>query len=161
MRQVASFSIRSAGGGGVDLELPGELRELVGSLGRQLGELLRDPEAADDPGLARLFPPAAVDDPMQALGFEQLMGQAIKDGKLEAAAVLHATADRRHLTGDEAHAWMRALNDVRLVIGARLAITEDTDVDVLFADPLMEQAAITYVALTELVELLVRATDPG
>lgn len=156
---TASFSIRASGRGGVDLELPSEVRRLVSSLARQLDELLHDPEAADDPGLARLFPPAAVDDPMQALGFEQLMGRAIRDGKLEAAAILRATADASHLSDDEAHAWMRGLNDIRLLIGTRLAITEETDVEELFADPLMEHAAIVYVALTELVELLVRATD--
>lgn len=156
---MASFSISAAGGGGVDLRLPPEIRELVASLAGQLDELLRDPDAADDPGLARLFPPAAVDDPMQALGFEQLMGQAIKDGKLESVAIIRATADADHLTEDEAHAWMRGLNDIRLLIGTRLAITEETDVEELFADPLMEHAAIVYVALTELVELLVRASD--
>jgi uncharacterized protein DUF2017 len=158
---MASLSISPAAGGGVDLGMPKELRELVSSLARQLDELLRDPEAADDPGLARLFPPAAMDDPMQALGFEQLMGQAIKDGKLESAAIIRATADATHLSTDEAHAWMRGLNDIRLLIGTRLAITEDTDIEELFADPLIEHAAIVYVALTELVELLVRATDPG
>jgi hypothetical protein len=154
------ISITPAPGGGVHLGLPTELRELIGSLGRQLDELLRDPGAADDPGLARLFPPAAMDDPMQALGFEQLMGQAIRDGKLESAAILQATASTSRLTADEAHSWMRGLNDIRLIIGARLALTEDTDVGALFADPLMEQAAVVYVALSELVELLVRATDP-
>jgi hypothetical protein len=147
--------------GGVRLELPTELRELVASLARQLDELLRDPDAADDPGLARLFPPAAIDDPMQALGFEQLMGQAIRDGKLEAARVVRATAEAEVLSADEAQAWLRCLNDLRILIGTRLAIDEDTDIEAMLADELLEQAAIVYLALTELVELLARAADPG
>lgn len=158
---MARVRITSAPGGGVRLDLPDELRELIASLGRQLDELLRDPDAADDPGLARLFPPAAIDDPLQTLGFEQLMGQAVRDGKLESAAILQATAERRQLSVDEAHAWMRGLNDIRLLIGTRLQITEDGDVDTLLEDPLLEQAAVVYVALSELVELLVRAVDPG
>ena len=55
---------------------------------------------------------------------------------------------------------MRCLNDIRLVIGTRLDIQEDTDIEAMFADDLMEQAAVTYVALTELVEMLARAADP-
>jgi hypothetical protein len=158
---VARVRITSAPGGGVRLDLPDELRELIASLGRQFEELLHDPDAADDPGLARLFPPAAIDDPLQTLGFEQLMGQAVRDGKLESAAILRATAEHRRLSVDEAHAWMRGLNDIRLLIGTRLQITDDGDVDALLEDPLLEQAAVIYVALSELVELLVRAVDPG
>lgn len=158
---MAATSITPGPRGGVRLELPAELRELVRSLARQLDELLHDPQAADDPGLARLFPPASIDDPMQALGFEQLMGQAIRDGKIEAAAIVRATATAETLTADEAQAWMRCLNDIRLLIGTRLAIDEDTDIESMLADDLLEQAAIVYLALTELVELLSRAADPG
>ena len=49
---------------------------------------------------------------------------------------------------------MRCLNDIRLVVGTRLDIQEDTDIEAMFADELMEQAAVTYVALTELVGML-------
>jgi hypothetical protein len=156
---VARVRITSAPGGGVDLELPTELRELVASLAKQLGELIEDPDAADDPGMARLFPPASIDDPLLTLGFEQLMGEAIRAGKLEAAQVVRATADDRHLNPEQTLAWMRCLNDVRLVIGTRLDIQENTDVEALIRDPLMERAVITYVALTELVDLLARAAD--
>jgi hypothetical protein len=55
---------------------------------------------------------------------------------------------------------MRCINDIRLVVGTRLNIQEDTDIEALFEDELMEQAAVTYVALTELVEMLARAADP-
>ena len=110
--------------------------------------------------LERLFPPASIDDPMESLGFEQLMGDALRAGKREAAAVLRATANATHLDAEETLAWMRCLNDIRLVVGTRLNIQEDTDVEALFEDELMEQAAVTYVALTELVEMLARAADP-
>jgi hypothetical protein len=157
---MARVRITSSYGGGVDVELPPDLRELLASLARQLTELVNDPEAAGDPGMARLFPPASIDDPLEALGFEQLMGQALRAGKLEAAAVLRATADATHLSGEETLAWMRSLNDIRLVIGSRLDIQEDADVEAMFADPVLEQAAVVYVALSELVEMLARAADP-
>jgi hypothetical protein len=152
--------ITSAGDGGVDIRLEPELRELIASLARQLGELIDDPEAQDSPGLARLFPPASVDDPMEALGFEQLMGEALRAGKRESAAVVRATATNDHLDPEQTLAWMRCLNDVRLVLGTRLEIEEDTDIEELFRDPMTEQAAIMYTALTELVGMLSLAADP-
>jgi hypothetical protein len=152
--------ITSAGDGGVDIRLEPELRELIASLARQLRELIDDPEAQDSPGLARLFPPASVDDPMEALGFEQLMGEALRAGKRESAAVVIATANNDHLDPEQTLAWMRCLNDVRLVLGTRLEIEEDTDIEELFRDPMTEQAAIMYTALTELVGMLSLAADP-
>jgi hypothetical protein len=157
---MARVKISSSYGGGVDVELPDDVRDLLASLARQLVELIDDPDAAKDPGLQRLFPPASIDDPMEALGFEQLMGDALRAGKREAAAVLRATARATHLDAEETLAWMRCINDIRLVVGSRLNIQEDTDVEALFEDELMEQAAVTYVALTELVEMLARAADP-
>jgi Domain of unknown function (DUF2017) len=152
--------VRAAGDGGVDIRLEPELRELIGSLAGQLRALIDDPEAQDSPGLARLFPPASVDDPMEALGFEQLMGEALRAGKRETAAVVLATANNDHLDPEETLAWMRCLNDVRLVLGTRLEIEEDTDLEELFRDPMTEQAAIMYTALTELVGMLSLAADP-
>jgi hypothetical protein len=153
--------ITTAGKGGVNVDLPADVRELLASLAKQLVELIDDPGAADDPGMARLFPPASIDDPMEALGFEQLMGEALRAGKRESAAVLRATASATHLNADETLAWMRCLNDVRLLLGTRLDIQEDVDVETMLSDPLAEQAALTYLALTELVEMLSRAADPS
>ncbi len=157
---MATVRISSSYGGGVDVDLPADIRELLASLARQLVELIDDPDAAKDPGLQRLFPPASIDDPIEALGFEQLMGDAMRAGKRESAAVLRATANATHLDAEETLAWMRCLNDIRLVVGTRLNIQEDTDVEALFEDELMEQAAVTYIALTELVGMLANAADP-
>jgi len=152
--------ITSAGDGGVDLRLDPELRELLASLAGQLSDLIDAPEAQDGPGLARLFPPASMDDPLEALGFEQLMGDALRAGKRESAAVVRATARATHLDPEQTLAWMRCLNDVRIVLGTRLDIADDTDFEELFRDPLTEQAAVMYAALTELVEMLSLAADP-
>ena len=152
--------ITSAGDGGVHITIDPSLRDLLASLAGQLRELIDDPEAQDGPGLARLFPPASMDDPMEALGFEQLMGEALRAGKRESASVVQATANASHLDPEQTLAWMRCLNDIRLVVGTRLDVAEDTDFEELFRDPLTEQAAITYAALTELVEMLSLAADP-
>ena len=155
------ISITSAPRGGVNVDIDKDLRELLASLAKQLIELIDDPGSADHPGMARLFPPASVDDPMEALGFEQLMGEALRAGKRESAGILRATADNARLTGEETLAWMRCLNDIRLVLGTRLDVTEDTDIESMIDDPLTEQAALLYLALSELVEMLSRAADPS
>jgi len=155
------IAITTAPKGGVNVDLPTDVRELLASLAKQLVELIDDPDSADDPGMARLFPPASVDDPMEALGFEQLMGEALRAGKRESAALLRATADANHLNRDETLAWMRCINDIRLLLGTRLDVHEDADVETLLADPLSEQAAVMYIALTELIEMLSRAADPS
>ena len=155
-----TLAITAAGGGAVMVDLPEDLRDLLASLAKQLTELIDDPDAADDPGMARLFPPASVDDPMEALGFEQLMGDAIKAGKRESASVLRATAQQNRLSPDETLAWMRCLNDIRLLIGTRLDVQEDSDFEAMVDDPLLEQAAIIYISLSELVGMLSLAADP-
>jgi len=88
------------------------------------------------------------------------MGKAIHDGKVESATILEQTADADRLTDEETLAWLRCLNDVRLMLGTHLNVTEDADIETFLADPATEHNAIVYVALTELVDLLVRAVDP-
>jgi hypothetical protein len=39
--------------------------------------------------------------------------------------VLEETADRDRLSKDELEAWLGALNDLRLVLGTRLGVTEE------------------------------------
>lgn len=157
---MARVAITAAPGGGVVVRLPTELRELLVNVARQMREVLTEDEYADSPALARLLPTAIPDDPMESLGFEQLMGQAIRDGKVEAATILEATATNERLTEEETLAWLRCLNDVRLMLGTHLNVSEDVDMATFMADPATEHAAIVYIALTDLVDMLVRAVDP-
>jgi hypothetical protein len=158
---MARVAIASAPDGGVDVELPTELRELLVNVARQMREVLTDDEYADSPALARLLPTAVPDDPMESLGFEQLMGQAIRDGKVEAATILEATAFQDRLSDEETLAWLRCLNDVRLMLGTHLNVREDLDIETFMRDPATEHAAVVYIALSELVEMMVRAVDPA
>jgi hypothetical protein len=158
---MARVAIASAPDGGVDVELPTELRELLVNVARQMREVLTDDEYADSPALARLLPTAVPGDPMESLGFEQLMGQAIRDGKVEAATILEATAFQDRLSDEETLAWLRCLNDVRLMLGTHLNVREDLDIETFMRDPATEHAAVVYIALSELVEMMVRAVDPA
>ena len=66
---------------------------------------------------------------------------------------------RRVLTAEEQEAWLRALNDTRLVLGERLGITEDWDEMVagLVDDDPRLPLFLVYDRLTYLQEMLVQS----
>jgi hypothetical protein len=85
----------------------------------------------DDPILARLLPDAYRDDEDAAGEFRRYTEHGLRSGKVAAAqtvlATLPAAGGRVLLTKDEAQAWLRSLNDVRIALGVRLHVTEDRD----------------------------------
>jgi hypothetical protein len=87
----------------------------------------------DDPVLARLLPDAYRDDPEAAGEFRRYTEQGLRSGKAAAArtvlATLPAEGGQVRLGPDDAQAWLRALNDVRLAIGTVLGVTEDYEDD--------------------------------
>ncbi|MDQ4096687.1 MAG: DUF2017 domain-containing protein [Actinomycetota bacterium] len=141
--------------GGVDLRLPAEERELLRSLAPQMRELLADPE---DLAVGRLLPDAYPDDPERQAEYRLLAHTELMDSHLAALAVLEESAEAQHLGDDQADAWLRAINEVRLVLGVRLDVTEEgterpTDMD----DPRVPAfAAYDYLShlQAELVEAL-------
>jgi hypothetical protein len=99
-------------------------RELLARLPAELLELL----AADpsDPALRRLHPSAYEDDPEAEDEYRMLMRDELEEGRRGALRVLAETAARDRLTSEELHAWLRALTDLRLALGTRLDVTEET-----------------------------------
>ena len=96
--------------------------------------------APDDPALQRLFPDFAADDPEVSAGLRTLHEPEILAAKdLAAAAVLDtlpAGGGTVRLTREQAGQWLTALNDLRLVIGIRLEVTDDDEVPAAVrADP--------------------------
>ncbi len=91
-----------------------------------------------DPVLARLFPDAYSGDEEAAGEFRKYTEPGLRSGKLAAADTVLATLPERggrvRLAADDAQAWLRALNDVRLALGTRLGITEDYEDEMEQAD---------------------------
>jgi hypothetical protein len=87
------------------------------------------PEAPADPVLARLLPDAYQDDPEAAGEFRKYTESSLREAKKYFAQTLLDTVPpkggRVKLTADQARDWLRALNDVRLMFGVRLEVTED------------------------------------
>ena len=71
--------------------------------------------------------------------------------------VMRATLGHRELSPEQADAWLRVLNDLRLMLGTRLDVTEELDFeDFDPAEPQAQELAI-YGYLSWLQEQLVAA----
>ena len=108
------------------LRLGLEERALLRKLTAELEVLLAtEPE---DPSLRRLRPAAYEDEDVER-EFRALMGAELEAARLENLRALGATVSEERLDAEELDRWLAALNDLRLVLGTRLDVTED-----LFAD---------------------------
>lgn len=145
-RRDGSISVRL--GGSVRQVIAGQLRELAALMDSETDAVASgpvDPLAAltgmvdvaerpvpTDPALQRLRPEAyaaEVDDGEAAADYRRLAGGALASLQRERVASVLETlsrGDRFDLTTAEAQAWVGAVNDLRLVLGSRLEITDDS-----------------------------------
>jgi hypothetical protein len=134
----------------VYLNLTEPERELLSDLLDQLIDLVRpepssqpqDPLAAmvgispdarkpSDPALARLFPDA-YEDADAATEFRRFTESDLRATKVANASRARAclsAAGPVTLSRDDLMAWLQALNDLRLVLGTRIGVTEDADIN--------------------------------
>lgn len=101
-----------------------EEREVLESLMPQLRELITERDST----AWRLFPNAYQDDREMAAEYEELVGNDLRARRLEAIATVERTLQSETLSADELHAWMGATNDMRLVLGTRLDVTEESEI---------------------------------
>jgi hypothetical protein len=146
--------IEPAGNGAVKLRLPREEQALLLGLAAELRGGLDS--APDDPSLRRLFP-SAYDDEQDEQAYRELMGGALLDGRREALDVLTETVGSDLLTANEADSWLRALNDLRLALGTRLDVQEDSLLDGLDPNDPASSGLAVYAYLSWLQEQLVEA----
>jgi hypothetical protein len=141
--------------GEIRLRLPEEEQVLLREIAASTRELLVD---GDDPALRRLFPPA-YDDPDLDEEYRELTRRQLAAGREQALDHLEATVDRDVLLPNDADLWLRALNDVRLVLGTRLDVTEDLDWNGLSPqDPRAPELAL-YAYVSWIQEQLVEASS--
>jgi hypothetical protein len=99
----------------------------------ELVALLSDQPDPDDPAVERLFPDVYPEDPAEAAEFRRFTEADLKAAKLDQAKtvlsnLLEAGGEVR-LDDEAADLWLRALTDVRLALGTRLGLTDDTDIE--------------------------------
>jgi hypothetical protein len=71
--------------------------------------------------------------------------------------IVDETIDADQLDEDQLTAWMGAINDLRLVLGTRLDVSEDMDIDALDNDDPLTPAFALYGYLGWLQEQIVAA----
>jgi len=101
-------------------------RNLLVELVRQSRTLLETEDPSSDPAVARLFPAAYRDDPLRNLEYETGLGGAPRSGKLQALDTVERTANARALSEEDFLTWMGVVNDLRLVLGTRIEVTEES-----------------------------------
>jgi hypothetical protein len=116
--------------------LIGQLLDLIGDVGESEGfegmpdlKLSDNTSVPEDPVLARLFPDAYREDQGASAEFRRYTEAGLREGKRAAAETVLETlgeGGKVFLDAEQAQAWLRALNDLRLALGTRLDITEET-----------------------------------
>jgi hypothetical protein len=115
--------------------------QLLGDLAAQVIELLGEDRAdglgigggdapSTDPAIARLLPNAYNDDDAAAQEFRRFTESSLTERKIANARAVILSLDGGSeiaLGADEQQAWLRAINDIRLIIASRLGIERDED----------------------------------
>ncbi len=99
-------------------------RRILAELPVQLARLVE--AEPGDPALQRLFPTAYPHDPEREQEWRLLMSVDLHDKRQAQLRALAETAEARSLTEEELSLWAQAFNDLRLFIGTRLDVSEET-----------------------------------
>lgn len=147
--------VRSSAGG-FDLRIPRSERNVLRGLPEQL-RLLLDEGDAEDPALQRLHPSAYPDDPVAAAEFDGFVRDDLTEQRMKAIETMSRTIDSAHLDEEEVVAWLAAINDLRLVLGIRLAVTEESEPEDFEGDEETHGSYALYAYLSMFEEDIVEA----
>jgi hypothetical protein len=99
----------------------------------EFAELLSNDPDPDDPAVERLFPDVYPEDPAQEAEFRRFTEADLRTAKLDQARAMLTDliegGGTVYLAEDKADVWLRALTDLRLVLGTRLGVEDDTDIE--------------------------------
>ena len=121
-------------------------KELLTALTSQARHLI----LKDDPATKRLFPPAHMEGGKYEDEYRQMAGGELRESHLDTLKAFAAT--KEYISREELEQWMGAVEILRLLLGTKLAITEDMDID----DDMDPQMAL-YHYLTWLQDQMVTA----
>ncbi|WP_029431444.1 DUF2017 family protein [Blastococcus sp. URHD0036] len=123
---------------------------IVGLLLDQLEQLLtgEEDDVEGDEVVARLLPEGHRGDPALAADYRELTRDSLVAGKADDLAMVRATLPAEggalRLDADQATAWLRTTNDLRLALGTRLGISADTEPPEELASEADQQLAVYY-----------------
>ena len=138
------------------LRIPPPERDVLGTLPEMLRGLLEQDDRSD-PALQRLFPSAYPDDEESAAEFDSVVRDDLVAQRTAAIETMERTLRAPRLTEVELLAWLAAMNDLRLVLGVRLAVTEESIPEDFDGDPQTHATYGLYTYLSYLEEDVVEA----
>jgi hypothetical protein len=153
---VAVRRVKRTRSGDFVLRLPPPEREVLTGLPAMLRTVLEQDDRSD-PVVRRLFPSAFLDDPEAATEFDSVVRDDLMAGRLAAIETMERTLQAPRLTEEELEAWLGAMNDLRLVLGVRLAVTEESAPEDFEGDEESGAAYALYAYLSYLQEDVVQA----
>lgn len=151
--------VRRVGRDRFAVQLSAQERDAVRRFTMQLRTLLTSENPSSDDAVARLFPPALPDDVLGNLEYEQHHGDDLLLGKLEALDTVERTLDSDELNETELLAWLGSLNSIRLVVGTRLGVTEESTGADFSGDEQTSEMFSLYGYLTWLEGWVIEALD--
>ena len=105
-------------------------------------------DVTGDPVIARLLPAGHRSDPEIAADYREMTESALRSGKADDLATVRASLPSDggtvRLDPEQATAWLRTSNDLRLALGTRLDISEETEPPEEVADEEDQQLAVYY-----------------
>jgi Domain of unknown function (DUF2017) len=153
--------VRRTRTGDFQIRLPQSERDILRSLPDQLRELLD----TNDVALERLFPPAYPDDPESEAEYRGLVREDLRAGRLSSLQIMESTIDSERLDEEQLTAWLGAINDLRLVLGSRLGVTEELyEREIPDEDPNVAAYALYFYLgwlQEQVVEALASGLDPS
>jgi Domain of unknown function (DUF2017) len=132
-------------------------RQVLSQVAQDFRSLLTNETPSSDPSLQRVFPPAHPDDPIAELEYERSAGGALLADKLEHLETFERCITREALSEDDVLACMRAANDIRLVLGTRIDVREESTPGDFAGDPETRSTFELYAYLSWLVESTIDA----
>jgi hypothetical protein len=133
-------------------------RDLLVDLCGQLRDVLTGTQP-DEELVRRLFPPGSAVDAQVTREYRELMHDDLLALRLARLDTIEDAARRSDVDQDELEALAGAVNDIRLVLGTRLDVSEEDDLDFSDDDPDAATRAIYYhlgYLMEELVDALTR-----
>lgn len=147
-----AVSFRRNGDATFSITIPIQERQLLEQLVPQMRELIME----HDPLTWRLFPNPYPDHEKAADEYSDLIGDDLTEKHVAALDTVEETLDANRLDEDQMVSWMHAINHLRLVIGTRLKVSEETEIDA-YIDDTERSLFATYSYLGFLLEQIVQA----
>ena len=155
--------------GGVTINLSVRERDLLRSLPDQLRPLLTDADQA--PAIASALFSRGYDDDEEERAYRDLIGDDIVTQRTAALDTFAATLDagkvrggrwRAELDAEQSAAWLSAVNDGRLALGALLGISDESAWDDRYDDENPASVVLYYLGWVqeELVSALMASLPP-